>query len=128
MLADEMYRISSASLPQPSPRSQFISIVVIGNLDDRQDKHENDNLKGLKGEACKSAEQSDTGAKPAKIAFAIGGETLSFFDRGEMKAHAVVRAELSKQWQIDGDDIRDPGITARRLMICHQDYQLSVGQ
>ena len=93
-----------------------------------KDKHENDNLKGLKGEACKSAEQSDTGAKPAKIAFEIGGETLRFFDRDEMEAHAVVRAELSKQWQIDGDDISDPGITARRLMIRHQDYQLSVGQ
>ena len=95
-----MYRISSASLPQPSPRSQFRSMVVIVNLKDMKGKHENDNLKGRKVKAWRSTEEANAGAKPTEITLECGLEAFGFFDRDEVETDSVIRPKLGEQRKI----------------------------
>ena len=93
-----------------------------------QDKHENDNLKGPKAEACSSIEQTNACTKTAEIALKLRGYAFCFLYRDEMKTDSIVRSELCEKRKIGGYDVRDPRISASRLMICHQYDQLAVGK
>src|SRR5688572_28021359 len=104
MLADEMYFISSASLPQPSPRSQLRSIERILCL------------------------QFTPDPQIIQFAFKARGEALGLIDRHRLETDAVVGPALRKKRQVDRDHVADPRIAAGCLMIGHQHDQLSVRQ
>lgn len=98
MLADEMYRISSASLPQPSPRSQFRSMVVITNFPGFPGLLR---LLNFPAEAYHNlAEKTDSSAETTEVAFELGSGTLRLVDRYAMKTDAVVGPELSEQRKV----------------------------
>ena len=98
MLADEMYRISSASLPQPSPRSQLRSTVVITSFPGFPTLL---NLPIFLAKGYhRSAEQPDADSESTQIAIEVRRDAFGFVDRDEMKANAIIRSELGEQREI----------------------------